>query len=248
MASAGVATGEQFRMFKTPGGLRGRTGRGATSNAPGGAPYLLPLLLYLLHAGGQRVAVMATQSKLVAADGASGDTFGVSVALAADGRTALVGASSDDDKGSDSGSAYVFERVGSGTANSSTSYNQTAKLVAADGASTDFFGASVALSADGRTALVGAGSRAYNGNGPGSAYVFERVGSGTANSSTSYNQTAKLVAADGVRGDEFGASVALAADGRTALVGAYYDDDKGTDSGSVYVFERVGSGTANSST
>jgi hypothetical protein len=75
-------------------------GRGANTSAPGGAPCLLPLLLYLLHAGGQRGAVMATQSKLVPADGARDDYFGGSVALSADGRTALVGALYDDDKGS----------------------------------------------------------------------------------------------------------------------------------------------------
>ena len=50
------------------------------------------------------------QIKLLAEDGAageySGEFFGYSVSL--DGDTALVGAFSDDDNGSQSGSAYVF--------------------------------------------------------------------------------------------------------------------------------------------
>ena len=45
------------------------------------------------------------EAKLTAGDGAAGDYFGFSVALSGD--TALVGAWGDDDKGSNSGSAYV---------------------------------------------------------------------------------------------------------------------------------------------
>ncbi|MGR0481495.1 MAG: FG-GAP repeat protein [Candidatus Electronema sp. V4] len=47
-----------------------------------------------------------SQAKLTAADGAAGDWFGRSVAVAGD--TAVIGAPSDYDKGSSSGSAYVF--------------------------------------------------------------------------------------------------------------------------------------------
>ena len=45
----------------------------------------------------------------------------------------------------------------------------------------------------------------------------------------------KLVASDGAAKDRFGGAVA-ASDG-VVVVGAYWDDDKGSDSGSVYVFE-----------
>ena len=44
---------------------------------------------------------------LTASDAASGDDFGISVAIACD--TIVVGARKDDDGGSDSGSAYVFK-------------------------------------------------------------------------------------------------------------------------------------------
>ena len=53
-------------------------------------------------------------------------------------------------------------------------------------------------------------------------------------SGTTFTQQQKLVANDGAAYDYFGASVAL--DGDTLVVGAYWDDDKGSNSGSVYVF------------
>jgi surface protein len=46
------------------------------------------------------------QAKLYANDPASSDNFGISVSLY--GNTALIGASGDDDKGSDSGKVYMF--------------------------------------------------------------------------------------------------------------------------------------------
>ncbi|MGI6496310.1 MAG: FG-GAP repeat protein [Kiritimatiellia bacterium] len=160
------------------------------------------------------------QAKLTAGDGADGDWFGCSVAL--DGGTALVGAYRDGDKGTASGSAYVFTRSG-------TAWSQQDKLAAADGAAGDFFGYSVALSGD--TAFVGAYGDDDNGYNSGSAYVFTRSG-------TAWSQQDKLAAADGAAGDNFGCSVAL--DGDTALVGAYLDDDNGYASGSAYVFTRSG--------
>ena len=69
-------------------------------------------------------ASLATQvAKLIADDGAYADYFGYSVAIS-DG-IAVVGATGDDDKGSSSGSAYVFEMSDSSDA---TSWTQVAKL------------------------------------------------------------------------------------------------------------------------
>ena len=46
----------------------------------------------------------------------------------------------------------------------------------------------------------------------------------------------KLTASDGDTNDVFGSSVSISSDGTTALISAVYDDDKGTNSGSAYVF------------
>ena len=154
------------------------------------------------------------RAKLVASDGAAGDYFGYSVSLSADGQTALIGAYTNDDNGSNSGSAYVFDWNGS-------AWIERAKLVASDGAANDYFGFSVSLSADGQTALIGA----YGDDGKGSTYVFDWNGS-------AWIERAKFVASDGAAGDSFGSSVSLSADGQTALIGAYMNDRKG----SAYVF------------
>ena len=162
--------------------------------------------------------VWSQGAKLTPSDGASGDRFGWSVAV--DGDTAVAGAYLDDDNGSDSGSAYVFTRE-------SGVWSQSAKLTASDGAAGDRFGESVAV--DGDTAVVGAYLDDDNGSDSGSAYVFTRE-------SGVWSQSTKLTPSDGAAGDGFGVSVAV--DGDTAVVGAVYDDDNGSDSGSAYVFTR----------
>jgi hypothetical protein len=67
----------------------------------------------------------------------------------------------------------------------------------------------------------------------GSAYVFTRSGS-------SWAQSAKLTASDAAAGDDFGFSVAVSGD--IAVVGAEYDDDAGSSSGSAYLFVPCGAG------
>jgi hypothetical protein len=156
------------------------------------------------------------QAKLLASDGATEDRFSFSVSLSGD--IALIGAEFDDDNGANSGSAYVFTRTG-------TTWTQQAKLLASDGEAGDKFGHSVSLS--GGTTLIGAEGDDDNGSDSGSAYVFTRTG-------TTWTQQAKLLASDGAIGDEFGCSVSLSGD--TALIGAIFDDDNGSDSGSAYVF------------
>ena len=164
------------------------------------------------------------QAKLTNDDGAAGDLFGDSVSVSGD--TAVIGAYFDDDKGTDSGSAYVFVRAADGT------WSQQAKLTAADGAADDLFSWSVAVS--GETAVIGAG--AGGGEASGSAYVFVRAADGT------WSQQAKLTAADRAGyGSGFSRSVAVCGD--TAVIGAALDDDKGDWSGSAYVFVRAADGT-----
>jgi len=156
------------------------------------------------------------QAKLTASDAAANDVFGVSVAIAGD--TIVVASDLDDDNGIDSGSVYVFTRTG-------TTWTQQAKLIANDGAASDFFGYNVAIAGD--TIVVGARMHDDNGNNSGSAFVFTRTG-------TTWTQQAKLTASDGAASDLFGFSVAIAGD--TIVVGAAYDDNEnGSDSGSVYI-------------
>ena len=114
------------------------------------------------------------------------------------------------------------------TVAAAAAWSQQQELSASDGASSNFFGYSVALSGDASTTLVGAlGANGFTG----AAYVFTRSGSG-------WVQQQELSATDGAAGDSFGDSVPLSGDGSTALVGA---SGKNGYTGAVYVFTRSGS-------
>ena len=178
-------------------------------------------------------------TKLTASDGANDDNFGRSVAVYGD--TVVVGALRDDDKGSDSGSAYVFTKPSGGwSAWNGLPDNDdemdedknrlSAKLLASDGAADDQFGISVAMDRD--TVVVG--SHGANGL-RGKAYVFTKPVGGWVNG----NETARLTASDRQDGDQFGLSVAIDVD--TVVVGAIGYDDNGTNSGSAYVFTKPSS-------
>ncbi len=161
------------------------------------------------------------QRKLTASAGASSDYFGHSVALSGD--TALIGSYGDDDRGSASGSAHVYRRVG-------TAWSIQQKLTASNGGSSDYFGFNVSLSGD--LALVGAYLEDARGSNAGAAYVFSRSG-------TQWTQAQKLTAQDGASSDYYGYSVSVS--GANILVGAYAEDERGSASGSAYLYKRSGS-------
>jgi len=172
-------------------------------------------------------AAWTEQAKLIASDGAATDFFGTSVAI--EGDTIVVGADGADldvDTVRDSCSVYVYTRSGS-------SWTEQAKLTASDGASSDWFGFSVAISGD--TLVVGAlGDDTDNGGDVGSAYVFIRSDADT----NDWTEQAKLTAIDGSPDEKFGSSVAIS--GETVVVTAPADAVVGVKSGSAYVFIRSG--------
>lgn len=147
--------------------------------------------------------------------------FGRSVALSADGSTALIGAPSANEA---QGAAWVFAR-------SNGTWSQLgSKLVAGERSKNQgSFGRAVALSGDGETALIGA-PRADGGRG--AAWAFTRNGAGFT------LQASKLTGAGESGGGFFARSVALSADGATALIGA--PGDSGF-RGAVWAFAREGS-------
>ena len=104
-------------------------------------------------------------------------------------------------------------------------YVQQTKLTAPTAQATPkYFGFSVAVSGDGNRVAVGARSENLGASkaGAGVVYVYDRSG-------TSWTQTAKLTAADGLSGDQLGYSVAISLDGTTIAAGA-------PGRGAVYVF------------
>ena len=155
--------------------------------------------------------------------------LGRSVALSADGSTALVGGPKDDHG---RGAVWVFTRTVMGT--ETTWAQQGPKLVGGEEeVGRAHFGRSVALSGDGNTALIGA---ADDDKGEGAAWVFTRTGE------TWTQQGPKLVGGEEEQGEgHFGRSVALSGDGNTALVGAPDDEvAPGSQAGAAWVFTRSG--------
>jgi len=162
-------------------------------------------------------ATWTETAKLTANDAAAGDLFGTSVAV--DGSLVIVGSPQDDDAGAVSGSAYIYR-----TADGGATWTEVKKLTAADAARGDQFGYSVDLS--GSLAVVGA---MYDDGSRGAAYAFRSSGGGE-----TWTQVAKLTASDAAAIDRFGNSVAVS--GSFAAVGAYWNDDAGSNSGSAYTF------------
>jgi hypothetical protein len=144
----------------------------------------------------------------------TGERFGASVALSADGNTALIGSTQDGGfypGGTGLGAARVFTRSGE------TWSQQGPKLTGGGeqiGAAR--FGGAVALSADGNTALIGG---LGDNSGMGAAWIFTR-------SAESWSQQgSKLTGGkEEVEHGNFGDSVALSEEGNTALIGGQHDN------------------------
>lgn len=154
------------------------------------------------------------QAKLTASEAHASDYFGGGVAV--EGDTAVIGAMNDDDLGVNSGAAYVFARSGG-------IWVQQAKLTPDHNGDQIYFGGVLSISGD--TLAAGA----YLDGSYGAVYLFT-------DSEGVWNQEAKLQASDADVNGAFGYRVALS--GNLAVVGDFWDDDHGEDSGAAYVFAR----------
>lgn len=138
------------------------------------------------------------------------------MALSKDGNTAIVGGYGDNDG---VGAAWVFTRSGT------TWIQQGNKLVGTGVAGpVAFQGMSVALSGDGHMALIGG---AFDDSGVGAVWAFTRSGT------TWIQQGGKLVGTGAVGAAAQGMSMALSADGKTAIVGGLMDDNE---AGAAWIF------------
>jgi len=167
------------------------------------------------------------------------DFFGTSLALSNGGNTLVIGAIEDsnatgistdgggeeDNSAERAGAVYVFSRDGG-------SWFQQAYVKASNTETGDWFGASVALSGDGNTLVVGARGEdsdatgiSIDGSGEednsaeraGAVYVFNRNGGG-------WFQQAYVKASNSEGFDWFGFSVAVNNDGNILAVGALGED------------------------
>lgn len=169
--------------------------------------------------------------KLVASDPEAGDLFGRGISI--DGSTVVVGALGDDDAGSASGSAYIFQRDEGGTNN----WGQLKKLVASDAQAGDQFGRAVAIGGG----FLAVSSLRDDDACPmdpdcdsGAVYIFGRNEGGA----NMWGEAAKRIASDHAALDLFGLAIAMSSD--TLLVGATGNSDAGSASGSAYVLRSQG--------
>ena len=160
----------------------------------------------------QRTAGGWTEAqRLAASDAATGDGFGQALAVA--GGDLLVGSST---AAGGLGAVYVFRRNDAGV------WTESGRIMAGNGEEGDGFGGTIAVA--GGVALVSA-SRSRDSLG--TVYVYTRSDAGE------WSEEARLMAADGQPGDEFG--VAVATDGEFALVGA---PGRAERRGAAYVYRR----------
>ena len=158
-------------------------------------------------------------SKLVGSGVTENSYFGQSVAISADGNSAIIGCPGDSQY---KGAACIFIR------NGNLWTQQGSKLIGNDtnGIFVDF-GVSVAISYDGNTAIIGGPG---DNRGKGAAWIFTRSGN-------IWTQQGKKLEGKGVNGlSTQGCSVAISSDGSTAVVGGMGENS----TGAVWVFTRIG--------
>ncbi len=166
---------------------------------------------------GRSSGVWTLQNGLVGSGNVGAARQGTSVALSADGTTAIVGGLTDN---SNAGAAWVFIR------NGTSWFQQGMKLFGTGAIGTANQGQSVGLSADGNTAMVGGPG---DNSALGAAWAFTRSG-------TAWTQLGgKLVGAGNTGQATEGYSVALSGDGQTGISGGYNDN---SNAGAAWVFVR----------
>ncbi|MBN2001009.1 right-handed parallel beta-helix repeat-containing protein [candidate division KSB1 bacterium] len=169
--------------------------------------------------------------KITATDGTTGDWFGVHVAISP--LYAAVGARYDDHGGEDAGAVYMYNLR-------NNNWNFYGRFVAEKWEANVRFEKCAFGYLDlgmGVTENYYFAVGAYNDNDKGkhagAVYLYKQEGTG-------WKFLQKLTASDGAAGDNFGCSVSMT--DQHLIVGAYGDDDDGSNAGAVYVFKYTESG------
>jgi len=158
------------------------------------------------------------EATLTATIKTSFDYFGSGISLYED--TLLIGSQGDNDNGTDSGAAYIFNRSG-------TTWSLTQKITASDGDSNDSFGSSVSLYDD-RLIIGARGDENVGGtNTTGSAYIFEL-------SNGLWTEQEKFTPTNNYSNMYYGISVSIHKD--IAVVGS---TGESTNKGNVYILTKI---------
>jgi hypothetical protein len=168
------------------------------------------------------------QAQITHSTRASGDSFGVSIAINKTGDEVVVGASGDDDRGSQSGTAWIFTRSGS-------TWTEQQKLLPDDTPSGASFGIQVAMNYNGDTIAITSSQDNITQTESGAVYIYTKSG-GT------WSQQAKIKADTPINGESLGnGGLSLSDDGNTLIAGCPNVDDQASNQGAIYIFTRSGS-------
>jgi hypothetical protein len=168
-------------------------------------------------------ATWTQQQKITAVDATSGNYFGYSVALSADGNTLIVGSSSADDSNTaNKSSISVFSKSGS-------LWMLQSQLLKSGTGTSEYFGHSLSVSFDGSSLLAGIWEGNTNSTSEtGAAYLFRRSGS-------VWSQAQRVTTTDSGLSNYFGYSVALASYGSAMAIGAPYSTSvASSNAGAIY--------------
>ena len=128
-----------------------------------------------------------------------GDDYGSTIVLTPDGSKLVIGCPGRNNK---TGCVYVYSRV-------ANHWSLETILQAHNKQPNDWFGSSIAISANGTTIVVGANCK---DNFTGQAYVFNKV-------KDAWSEGVSLDAAPGMPEDNFGWSIAISANGNVIAIG-----------------------------
>ncbi|MBZ0137652.1 MAG: integrin alpha [Planctomycetes bacterium] len=191
-------------------------------------------------------SIDASAAGMILIGGDTGDLLGDSVSSAGDVNgdgydDVIVGASADDDGGSQSGAAFIF--FGSAGPTPQNVDASAADVILIGGDTGDEFGNSVASAGDVNgdgydDVIVAARGDADGGTDSGAAFIFFGA---AAPATTIDASAADVILVGGDTGDRFGQSVSSAGDMNgdgydDVIVGAYGDDDGGNNSGAAFIF------------
>ena len=155
---------------------------------------------------------------------AAGDQSGYSVSLSSDGTTVAIGAIYNDGSASNAGHVRIYKLSG-GT------WSQLGSDIDGEAAS-DLSGGSVSLSSDGTRVAIGAELNDGNGSNAGHVRIYELSGG-------DWSQLGSDI--DGEASSDYsGWSVSLSSDGTRVAIGASYNDENGSNSGHVRIYELSG--------
>jgi hypothetical protein len=173
------------------------------------------------------------QAHLFASDSTTTMNYGATVSISGD--YIVIGAPKSETTNIPQGAVYLYQKPTNGWVNAT----ETAKLIASDGATDDYFGVSVSISGD--DLVVGANRTDDLGNNSGSAYIFTKPTTGW----ISGTETAKLLPSDGATSNTFGTKVDI--DGASIVVGSpiFFGFGASLSSGAAYVFVKPITGWLN---